>query len=157
MLSSVYGQKLSAFFRQLPIAKTDRHKIVIICPRGLEVSEVGVVGFRSSSSFAQRLIERKLWSHLAYADAYVDDVVIASNSAQDHARHVRNVFQLFKSINLSVNSRDSSFGYPRVQLLGFKVDSLGMATRDKRIKEMADINISSRLHQLKQNVDITGF
>jgi hypothetical protein len=97
----------------------------LILARGLEKVNVSLIGFKNSPSYAQGFMDRKLFKHRHFARAYIDDIIIFSNAAEEHIRHVEIILRLFKEVNLALSPTKSFIGYPSVKLLGFKVDAVG--------------------------------
>ena len=46
------------------------------------------------------------------AHAYIDDVVIASQTLEDHIHHLRTVFSVFSSVGISVNPSKAFISFP---------------------------------------------
>lgn len=116
----------SNFFYQLPIWEPHRNRMVLVSPRGLERANVALMGFKNSPSYAQRFMDRRLRRYRHFARAYIDDVVIFSNTADEHLDHVQTILRLFKDVNLALSPEKSFIAYLSVRLLGFKVDAVGL-------------------------------
>src|SRR5277367_4270291 len=89
----------ASFFYQWRVHPSDRHKLTVISHRGQEHFNVCVMGFKNSPAYVQRCIDILLqddpWAH-----AYIDDVVIASHTLEEHTQHLRTVFRLFSSVGI---------------------------------------------------------
>jgi hypothetical protein len=84
-----------------------------------------------------------------YYKAFIDNVVIFSDNAKDHLRHLEKMFQLFISRNIAINPKKSFIGYPSVELLGFVIDAFGMATTAERIAAFKGLQFPSQLKALE--------
>ena len=73
-------------------------------------------------------MDRLLRPHAPYARAFIDDIMIFSDIADDYVKHLEALFQLFYDKNIAIAPAKSYMGYPSVELLGFYVDSLGLTT-----------------------------
>ncbi len=73
-------------------------------------------------------MDRLLCPYALYARAFIDDIVIFSDIADDYAKHLEALFQLFCDKNIAIALAKLYVGYPSVELLGFYVDSLGLTT-----------------------------
>lgn len=87
-----------------------------------EIFHAGNAAFKFSNVF---LTPRSLRS---FARAYVDDVVVYSRTLAEHVKHLGQVFVILQKHGISVNPLKAFLGYPSVQLLGQKVDFLGLST-----------------------------
>jgi hypothetical protein len=85
----------SSFFHQLPVWGPHRDRMIIVSPRGLEVANVALMGFRNSPAFAQRFMDNHLRKFKQFCRAYIDDVIIFSRTAEEHAEYVKVVLDVF--------------------------------------------------------------
>jgi hypothetical protein len=98
-----------------------------------------------------------LREHDEYAAAFIDDIIIYSDSFEDHLVHVRRIFELFESLNISLSPGKSFIGYPSIQLLGFRVDGLGLSNTNERIKAIRSVRFPNTLQQLERWLGMTGW
>ena len=76
-------------------------------------------GFSSSPANFQRLMDTVL-KNLVGTDCFVFiDIVLFSNSAEEHARRLERVLQRFDRTNLQLHPGKCVFAQPQVQYLGF--------------------------------------
>lgn len=146
----------ASFFYQWRVHPKDRHKLTVVSHRGQETFNVAVMGYKNSPSYVQRQIDRLL-RRFTFARAYVDDVVIYSKSLQEHVEHLRQIFNLFMQSGISINPFKAFLGYPSVQLLGQKVDSLGLWTAEDKLRAIAKISFPETLSKLETYLGMTGW
>ena len=78
-------------------------------------------GLKNAAQSFQRFIDEVLRGlHFSYA--YIDDVLIASNTPEEHTQHLRAVFERFQRYGVIINPSKCELG---VQFLGHQVDSKG--------------------------------
>ena len=118
----------AGFFHQWLVRHRDRHKLTVVSHRGQEQFNVAVMGFKNSPLYVQRKIDTILRVYRAFARAYVDDIVVFSQTLEEHLSHLHSVFQLLESYGISLSPKKSFLGYPTVALLGQKVDAFGLTT-----------------------------
>jgi hypothetical protein len=147
----------TAFFYQFGIHPPHRDRFTLISPRGLEQPTVCLMGYRNSPAHVQRIMDQLLKPHAKYARAFVDDIVIFSDNAEDHLKHLRRLFQLFCDKNVAIAPSKSYIAYPNVELLGFRVDSLGLTTTAQRVAAFRNLAFPSTLKALEQWIGATGF
>ncbi|KAH6603966.1 hypothetical protein Trco_007412 [Trichoderma cornu-damae] len=147
----------SAFFHQLPIYSKHKDRMVLISPRGLEMSHVVIMGYKNSPPFAQRFMDQKLYPYRHFARAYIDDVVISSDTFEEHCQHLHQIFALFAQLRLAISPSKTFCAYPSVQLLGFKVDALGLSTTQERIDSIAKIQMPTNLADLETYLGMATF
>ena len=59
---------------QIPEQIRDRHKLTIVSHRGLEQSNVALMGFKGSPPYVQRQPDKLMRPYKAFAKAHVDDM-----------------------------------------------------------------------------------
>ncbi len=84
-------------------------------------------------------MDELLRRHKHFCRAFIDDIVIFSDNAEDHAKHLESIFKLFKSKNIVLSLYKSYVGYPSVELLGFIVNGLGLSNTKDRIEAFAKL------------------
>lgn len=102
-------------------------------------------------------MDQKLYPYRHFVRAYINDIVISSDSFEPHCTHLRTVYKLFEDLQLAINPRKSSAGYPLVNLLGFQVDAFGVATVEERIKAIVNIQMPTNLTDLETYLGMATF
>jgi len=115
------------------------------------------MGYRNSPAYIQRMINRILQRQRAYARAYIDDIVIFSNTLEEHLKHLHNVFITLKRMRICLASEKSFLTYSSIQLLGQRVDALGLATLEDKLVAIAGLRFPISLSQLEKYLGLTGY
>jgi hypothetical protein len=92
-----------------------------------------------------------------FARTYVDDIVIFSHSFQEHLRHLRQVFQQLRRFSIRLSPKKCFVSYPSVQLLGQRVDALGLATDTEKLMAISQLRFPRSLKQLEYYLGLTGY
>lgn len=88
---------------QIPLDEKSRHYTAFATPIGLFQFVCMPFGLHGAVVTFQRLVDQILRNHTSYAAAYIDDVVIFSNSWEEHLTHLRMVIQEIKQAGLTIN------------------------------------------------------
>ena len=147
----------TSFYYQWWTRKEHRHRLTVVSHRGQETFRVPVMGYCNSGAYVQRQIDRLLRSGRGYCRAYQDDVVIFSKSLQEHVSHLRHIFGLMKTHNITLAPHKSFIGYPSVKLLGQRVDAFGMATAEDKLKAIQNLSFPRSLKDLETYIGMTGY
>jgi hypothetical protein len=75
-------------------------------------------GLRNAPGTFQRLADKLLSGCENFAAAYLDDIVIYSNSWQDHIKHTRRVFNTIRGAGLTLIRSKCVFANASVEYLG---------------------------------------
>ncbi len=146
----------ASFFYQWRVHPSDRHKLTVVSHRGQETFQVAVMGYKNSSSYVQRQVDR-LFRGLSFVKAFIDDIIIFSKTMKEHVTHLREIFETLTKNGISVNPKKAFIGYSSVQLLGQKVDSLGLTTDEEKLKAIAKLKFPRTLKQLEHYLGLTGW
>ncbi|KAM7311134.1 uncharacterized protein ISCGN_008041 [Ixodes scapularis] len=80
-------------------------------------------GLTGAPMTSQRLMDRVLgearWS---YAMAYRDDIVVYSDTFEDHMRHLEDVLERLRAAGITLNPNKAQVPKTRISLLGFTID-----------------------------------
>ena len=147
----------AGFFHQWLVRYKDRHKLTVVSHRGQEQFNVAVMGFKNSPPYVQRKIDAILRVYRAFARAYVDDIVVFSQTLEEHIQHLHAVFQLLDSYGISLSPKKSYLGYPTVALLGQKVDAFGLTTAADKLAAIAKLDFPYNLKELETYLGLTGW
>ena len=145
------------WFHQFLVQRGDRSKFTVVSHRGQEQSNVALMGFKNSPPYVQRQTDKLLRPFRTFARAYVDDIVIFSKTLHEHIEHLRQVFQLFTEKRVSLAPSKSFIGYPSIQLLGQRVDSLGLTTSEEKVAAIAALKFPRSLSDLDHFLGLTGW
>lgn len=147
----------ASFFHQWRVKADDRHKLTVVSHRGQEQFNVAVMGFKNSPPYVQRRIDTLLRDMRKFARAYVDDIVIFSQTLDEHINHLHQIFGLLDSFNVSLSPKKSFIGYPTVALLGQKVDAFGLTTAADKLEAIAKLDFPYTLKELETYLGLTGW
>lgn len=147
----------TSFFYQWRVHPADRHCLTVVSHRGQESFNVAVMGYRNSASYVQRQINWILRSCRAFARTYIDDIVIFLTNFQLYQEHLQAVFSILRANNIAIKPTKAFIGYPSVQLLGQKVDSLGLATANDKLKAISSLHFPKTLRQLETYLGLIGW
>ena len=79
---------------------------------------------------------------------YFDDILIYSQSCEDHEEHVSQVMHTLMIENFYINLKKCTFLSPSVAFPGFIVSSKGVETNPEKIKAIVDWPIPTNIHEV---------
>jgi hypothetical protein len=81
-------------------------------------------GFKNAPAKFQRVMDAELQESgcLTFAFAYIDDLLIASDTREEHVEHVDKLLRMLRGCNLMIHLDKSVFGTNIVEYLGHNVD-----------------------------------
>lgn len=90
-------------FHQIPVAAKDIDKMAIITPFGLFEFPYMTFGLRNAAQTFQRLID-EVTQDLPFLFAYIDDILVTSETSEQHIEHLRILFQRLDDYGLVINA-----------------------------------------------------
>ena len=147
----------ASFFYQFLVWKSHRYRLTVSSHRGQETFKCALMGYKNTPAFAQRTIDRILRNQRKFARAYIDDIVIFSKTLDEHIAHLKEVFSKLLEYDICLSPKKSFLAYPSVQLLGRRVDALGLATDTDKLSALAHLTFPRTLRQLDHYLGLTGY
>ncbi|GBG72364.1 hypothetical protein CBR_g11942 [Chara braunii] len=94
----------------------------------------------SDEEYAERhAMNRILHDHLDnFVVVYLDDILIFSKSAEEHAQHVETVLSLLRQHKYKVNLEKCEFGHTKILYLGHEVSTEGIRAEDAKVASIRD-------------------
>lgn len=134
---------------QLAMAEEDKKKTAFAWRGGLYEYNRMPMGLCNAPATFQRTMDQVLADlRENFVIAYLDDIIIYSNSEEDHILHVKKVFELLKEAGISLNKSKCKFGKTELKMLGSvisegkvspdpdKVEAIKVYPTPRTVKEM---------------------
>jgi hypothetical protein len=119
-------------YYQVPVAAADIAKTAVITPFGLLEFVRMPFGLKNAGMTFQRLMDR-IFFDLPYSFCYLDDLLVASRSEEDHRLQLCEVLSRLQRNGLVVNEEKCVFGQPEIEFLGHAVSAAGVSPLPQRV------------------------
>ncbi len=106
---------LSKGFHQVEVEECDRDKTCFTCPFGKIRYKRMPFGLANAPSVFQRLMDTVLLGCEEFAKVYIDDILVVSESWEEHIVHLRKLFGVMKKEGLTCKRSKCSFGRRRLE------------------------------------------
>jgi len=121
-------------FFQTPIHPDDIHLTAVNTPFGLYEWLVMPMGLRNAPAIHQRRVTAALQSKIGkICHIYLDDIIIWSNSIEDHIRDVRAILSDLRAARLYINKKKTCLFQTEVKFLGHKISARGLEADAKKV------------------------
>lgn len=144
-----------AYF-QIPIAEEDKPKTAIITPFGLYEFNVMSFGLRNAPSTFQRFIN-EVCHGLDFVFPYLDDILIASASNEEHEGHLKMLMKRLAEYGLRINMSKSVFGVQELGFLGYWITPEGSKPLPEKVQAILDYKLPEKIHELRTFLGIVNF
>lgn len=128
---------LKSAFNSLRLNPKDAHKLSFTW-RGVQYQPIGTVfGIKHVSSQFQRTMSIVL-DGLPFVRFFVDDIVCASQSVEDHKEHLKQIIQRLTDVNLKLNPDKCRFFQNEIYLLGFHISPKGISMDRRKLANVLE-------------------
>ncbi|KAL1446799.1 hypothetical protein WDU94_010884 [Cyamophila willieti] len=94
---------------------------------------------------------------LDFVFPYIDDFLVASESEEEHLRHLDILFARFQSFGITINSCKSSFMKESVSFLGHQVSKTGVLPLETKVSAIKEFPLPRTVHQLRMFLGMINF
>ena len=126
----------------------DKAKTAIITPFGLFEFNVINFGLRNAPSTFQRFIHQVLQG-LPSIFPYLNDILIASSSEEEHKEHLNRVCKRLREFGLRINLSKSIMGVEELDFLGYHITPERVRPLAEKVKAIVEYKLPRTIHELR--------
>ena len=129
---------LARGYWQIPLAESSKEISAFTTPYGLYEFEVMPFGLHNAPATFQRMIDHLLTGCEDYSGGYIDDLVIHSQTWEEHLQHLWEVLNLLQRADLTLKVGKCQFGRGEVHYLGHVVGGGKVRPDPSKLKAVAE-------------------
>ncbi|GKA92488.1 putative reverse transcriptase domain-containing protein, partial [Tanacetum coccineum] len=156
---SVYSKiYLRSGYHQLRVREEDIPKTALGTCYGHYEFQVLPFGLTNAPALFMDLMNRVCKSYLdKFVIVFIDDILIYSKNKQEHEEHPKLILELLKKEELYAKFSKCEFWIPKVQFLGYIIDSKGIHVDPAKIESIKDWASPKSPTEIRQFLGLAGY
>lgn len=149
---------LESGYHQVNIKETDREKTAFSI-NGAKYEFVRMpFGLKNAPSIFQRCVDDILRPYIGkFAYVYIDDVLIFSNSEQEHIEHITTIINALHDANMKIANEKSHFFSTSIEFLGHIIKNGRITVDPRKTETIQKYPIPKTLKELRSFLGLTGY
>lgn len=139
---------LSQAYQQLLVDEKSRKYLTLSTHKGLFEPNRLMYGVGSVPGIFQREME-KLFLGMPFVVCYLDDILIAGKSVEQHYNNLVEVLKKLKESGLTVNVKKCNFFKNEIFFLGYKINVDGVGTDPEKIRAIKEAQSPNNVTELQ--------
>ena len=148
---------LAKGYWQIPMAEESKDKTAFTTPFGLFEFQVMPFGLHSAPATFQRMINHVLRECWSFARAYLDDIVVFSNSWEEHLNHLCQVHECLQKAQLTVNMSKCQFGKSEVHYLGHVIGGGTVKPDPQKLEAVDNYPVPATKKEVRAFLGLSGY
>ena len=147
---------LERAYYHIPVAEEDVPKTAVITPFGLFEFLAMPFGLKNAAQTFQRFIN-SIFQDLNYVYCYIDDILVASETPEQHTEHLRIVFQRLLTAGVTVNAAKCTFGAKEIEFLGYLVSEQGIQPLPDKVRAILEYPKPKTVVELRRFLGMVNY
>jgi hypothetical protein len=147
---------LSSAYHQIALEKGDRKKSAFITHRGLFQYKVIPFGLTCACGFFQAAMSSVL-SGVSNASCWIDDILIASATFEEHVKDLAAVFSKIGSVGLSLSAEKSYLFRRELSYLGYIIGPTGVRPNPEKVAAVSKWPLPTCLSEVRAFCGLVNF
>ena len=155
--AKVFSTKdLRSGYHHIALSKDSRAKTAFVMPFGKYKFLMVLFGLAQAPAYFQ-LLMNKVLEGLSFAMTYLDDIIISSNSEEEHLLHLEEVFCQLRKAGLKMKQSECDFFKSQIHYLGHLISEDGTSPLLDKLDSIKNMLVPKCVKEIKQFLGLTGY
>ena len=149
---------LASGYHQIPMAEEDKEKTAFVSHLGLFEFNTLAFGLNNAPATFQRFMDQCLaglkWKSVLI---YIDDIIVFSNTFDQHLIDLEEVFIRLENFQLSLKSSKCFICRDKLEYLGHTISADGIGPSYSKVTAIQEISVPSNVKELKSFLGICSY
>ena len=148
---------LAKGYWQVPVREEDKPKTAFSTPNGLFQFRVMPFGLSGAPATFQRMMDRVIQGLDDCSGAYIDDIIVYSESWTDHLKHLRQVLIRLRESHLTAKPVKCQLGMRECSYLGHIVGNGQVKPDSGKLQAVQEFPVPTTKKQVRGFLGLTGY
>lgn len=148
---------LKSGYWQVQVQEEDKEKTAFTCHRGLFEFNVMPFGLCNAPQIFSELMSVVLQGLDSCALAYLDDILIFSETLEQHEQHIKTVFDRLRKHGLKLKAKKCSFLKEQTQYLGFIIDKTGVKPDPNKVAAIRSLPSPTTVREVRSFIGMCSY
>ncbi|MCO5612729.1 hypothetical protein L7F22_066998 [Adiantum nelumboides] len=139
------------------IVLEDIHKTAFRTQFGLYEYVVMPFGLTNAPATFNRLMEKIFRKHSAYIGVFFDDIIVHSQTLEEHKKHLQSVFDELQANRLFINGKKSEFFMKEIKYLGYIISKEGIRMDPEKLRVIEEWPEPCNVHELRSFLGMCSY
>ena len=142
---------------QIKVKEESREKTAFVTFDGLYEFRVMPFGLTNAPATFQRLMQSVLAGMSEFCSVYIDDVLVFSDSVEDHVQHLQLIFDRLRKVGLKLHPLKCRFALPEVLYLGHLVSADGIRPNPEKVRAVVDFPVPTDVKKVREFLGMASY
>ncbi|GBG80922.1 hypothetical protein CBR_g31478 [Chara braunii] len=149
---------LKSGYHQIEVDPADQHKTTFKTRNGLYEFTVMPFGLTNAAATFQSLMDKVFRNQInRFVVVYLDDILIFSKSMEEYVRHLEEVLQILKDVQLHLNLEKYEFGRDSVIYLGHRLSATGLEPKATKVEVIRNWPQPANVRELRSFLGLASY
>ncbi|MBW0571557.1 hypothetical protein O181_111272 [Austropuccinia psidii MF-1] len=146
-------------FHQNGVKPNSMKLLRIICHMGIYEYTRMPFGIKNAPAHFQRMMDTIFWEEIleGWMVVYIDDIIIYSETWEDHVKYIDRVLSKCTPINLKISLKKCNFGQQELLALGHKVSGLSLEIDQNKVAAVLQKPVPKSIKEMKSFLGFASY